>query len=465
MKIAEMSYRRSPVPIQTILLNLKALELYFERYGRKFWRRYKEFDVRQWHSLVEIQAYQDAQLQRLVRHAYETVPYYHDLMHARRLAPDDIKTTADLPKLPVLTKDDIRHHRRRLISTRYPKYLLRHGHTSGTTGSPLDFYYDINTCVVHHVADWRYKFGAGLAYGEPYASLLGRVIVPIEWQRPPFWRHNYINNQLFLSSFHLKRQHLPYYFDALLKSNIRTLEAYPSTAYILALYLLETGQTFPLKSVLTSSETLFDHQRQAIETAFSCKVFDAYGMAERTVFSTECHHHQGLHLNLDYGVVEFLGADDCPTPPGRLAKIVATGLHNFAMPLIRYVTSDASALKTGPCDCGRGFPLMESVTTKWESIVTLPDGRLVSPSVLTHPFKPMHNIAESQIVQERTDELIVKVVRRPGYSHHDEQALLAGFNERLGDQVQVRVVYVDAIPRTDNAKFRWVISKIPPTFA
>ncbi|MGI0013955.1 MAG: phenylacetate--CoA ligase family protein, partial [Nitrososphaera sp.] len=393
-----------------------------------------------------------------------TVPYYNELMKSRRLTPSDFKTQADLHKLPLLTKRDIRRHFARLSSTKYPRLLLRHGHTSGTTGSPLDFYYDIRTCVVHHVADWRQKYWAGLKYGEPYASLQGRVIVPIAQDCPPFWRQNYLNNQLFLSSFHLKEDNIPFYFDRLASLGIRAIEGYPSTVYILALYLLKTRQTFPLKCALTSSETLFDYQRQAIESAFACKLFDSYGMAERVVFAPECDRHSGHHLNSDYGITEFLDSNNEPVAQGKLGKIVATSLHNTAMPFIRYETNDACALKREACPCGRVFPLMDDVATKDESIVTLPDGRLISPSVLTHPFKPMHNIAESQIIQEKIDELIVKVVKKDSYTERDEAALINGFHERLGHQIRLRVEYVDSIPRTANAKFKWIVSKIPPNF-
>jgi phenylacetate-coenzyme A ligase PaaK-like adenylate-forming protein len=464
MKILETIYQRSPVPVQTVLLNLKAAELYFERYGKKFQHLFQKFDQNQWLPASHLAAYQDEQLRRLIREAYRSVPYYSDLMRSLKIHPDDIKTKDDLFKLPILTKEDIRRNASKLLSTTYPKLLLRHGHTSGTTGSPLDFHYDIDTCVIHHVVDWRYKGVAGLTYGEPYASLLGRVIVPVGQSKPPFWRWNYVNNQLFLSSFHLKRKNLPSYFDALLSSKIQALEAYPSTAYILALYLLETQQTFPLRCVFTSSETLFDYQREAIEKAFACKIFDAYGMAERAIFATECEQHSGHHLNSDYGITEFLDSRGEPAGEAKIATIVATSLHNYAMPFIRYQTNDASAHVGAPCACGRGFPLMHSVATKQESIVTLPDGRLISPSVLTHPFKPMHNIAESQIIQERVDELLVNIVKRESYSSKDEAMLISGFHERLGRDVKIKIRYVDEIPRTANAKFKWVISRIAPRF-
>jgi phenylacetate-CoA ligase len=460
----ETIYKRSPIPIQTLFLNAKALELYLERYGGKFSKAYAEFAKSQWFSSADLESYQNEKLKRLISHAYNTVPYYHDLFARLKLCPADIQSRDDLRKLPVLTRDQVKANISRLLSAGYPKWLLRHGHTSGTTGSPLDIYYDINTCVVHHAVDWRFKSWAGLSFDEPYASLQGRMIVPLRQTRPPFWRYNYVNRQLFLSAFHLQESNIAYYFDELARRNIRYIEGYPSTIYILALYLQKKHEHFPLKAVFTSSETLYANQREDIERAFACRVFDSYGMAERVAFATECPSHTGAHLNLDYGITEFLDRNDEPVGPGQLGRIVATGLHNYAMPLIRFEMKDASCLRPDSCNCGRFFPLMESVTTKQESIVSLPDGRLISPSVLTHPFKPMHNIEESQIIQERPDELVVKIVRRADYTERDETMLLSAFKERLGDQITVRLDYVSAIPRTPNAKFRWVISKIPPRF-
>lgn len=443
---------------------MKALELYAERYGDKFWKVYNEFDKLQWVSESEIEEYQLEKLKELVHYSYKYVPYYYEVMQDNKVHPDDIKELDDIKKLPVLTRDAVRNNYRKLLSVKYPSYLLRTGHTSGTTGSPLDFHYDIKTCVVHHAADWRQKNCAGLRYGDPYASIQGRVIVPFTQDNPPFWRENYINKQIFLSSFHLNEINLPYYFDKLQKGNIKFIEGYPSTLYILALYLNKGGESFPMRAVLTSSETLFDYQRKAIEKAFACKIFDFYGMAERVVFATQCSEHKGHHLNLDYGITEFLDSNGQPVERGQMGKLVATSLHNYAMPFIRYSTNDASSLMSEKCSCGRCFPLMDDIATKEESIITLPDGRLVSPSVLTHPFKPMHNILESQIIQEDIDQITVKVVKNQRYTKVDEEKLLSGFTERIGNQMKVRIEYVDSIPRTKNGKLKWVISKVKPAF-
>lgn len=171
-------------------------------------------------------------------------------------------------------------------------------------------------------------------------------------------------------------------------------EGYPSTLIIWAKYLKSNKTALPMKAVLTSSETLFPVQRDTIEHSFQCKVYDFYGMAERVVFASECEYHNS-HLNLDYGITEILDVDKKTVPAGMIGRIVATSLWNYGMPLIRYVTSDTTAISDRKCSCGRIFPIMEKVTTKDEDIVTTPDGRLISSSVLTHPFKPMHNIEES----------------------------------------------------------------------
>ncbi|MBU4259950.1 MAG: hypothetical protein KKI12_00260 [Proteobacteria bacterium] len=464
MGLLETIYQKSPVFFQSFVLNAKAFELYLERYGKKFWSLFAEFDKNQWLSESDLEHYQNEKLQLLINHAYETVPYYRDIMRQLHLVPRDIKTVKDLPKLPILTREHIKNNYQQLISPKLKGIYLRHGHTSGTTGSPLDVCYDVKTCVVHHVADWRQKYWAGLKYGIPYASIQGRVIVPIKQNKPPFWRKNYINNQLFLSSFHLTNDNMPYYFDKLKKDNIKFVEGYPSTVYILAMHLNKKNTTFPLDAVLTSSETLFDYQQEAIEKAFCCKIFDFYGMAERAVFATECEKHEGKHLNMDYGIIEFLDSKNKPVEKEKLGRIVATSLHNFAMPLIRYQTNDSCSLKAKVCSCGRGFPLMDDVATKNESIVTLPDGRLISPSVLTHPFKPMRNIVESQIIQNKIDQLLVKIVKTSNYTRQDEAALISAFNERLGSEITIKVEYVDLIPRTKSGKFKWVNSTIVPEF-
>jgi phenylacetate-CoA ligase len=454
-------YSQSPVFVQTLAFNAYALRIHKERYGEKYDRVRRELGETQYYSRERMEEYQNRRLVQLVQHAYQTVPYYRDLFDRHGLTSKDIQSKDDIHKIPVLTRDAVRSNRNRLISDKYRPQDLVHGHTSGTTGSPLDFFWDINTCVYTNGVDWRQKNWAGINYGDRIAVLLGRTIVPIDSKRPPFWRMNYLHNQLWLSSFHLREESLHYYVEKLKSYRPAAIEGYPSTVYILARYLLSRNLTLPVKAVLTSSETLYPVQRAAMEAAFGCKVFDFYGLAERVVFATECDQHTGRHLNFEYGLVEIVDDKNRQLPAGRSGFVVSTSLQNFGMPFIRYRTSDVTSIKFRTCTCGREMPLMEEVTTKAEDIVVTPDGRMISPSVLTHPFKPLDTIEKSQILQEDIDRLVIRIVRRPGYTDSDTEKLLHAFRERIGPDVRVDVEFVDDIPRTSSGKFRWVISTVP----
>jgi phenylacetate-CoA ligase len=139
---------------------------------------------------------------------------------------------------------------------------------------------------------------------------------------------------------------------------------------------------------------------------------------------------------------------------------VGTSLHNGAMPLLRYHTGDVTAIRREPCACGRTLARIESVTTKAEDILATPDGRLISPVSLTLPFKPFPQILESQLVQERLDRLLVKIVPSDQLTAEHEASLRAMLAERLGPGVEIELRRVDAIPREPSGKLRWVISRV-----
>jgi phenylacetate-CoA ligase len=290
--------------------------------------------------------------------------------------------------------------------------------------------------------------------------LRGNIIVPLTQKDPPFSRLNSVHNQLLLSNFHLTTDNLPSYFEALREHGSCALDGYPSSVYVLAKVLLNRGERLPLRAVLTSSETLFDFQRAAIEEAFECRIFDYFGAAERVIFAVECDSHEGHHLCEEYGITEVLDAQHCPVSAGSEGYLVGTTLHNVGMPLIRYQTSDLSALKEKRCSCGRTLTLMEDVATKAEDLLKLADGRLISPSALTHPFKPMNCIEASQIVQTQVNEMIVRLVPRSDYRDADGMRLVSDLKSRLGQDMQITIELVESLPRTKSGKFKWVISHV-----
>ena len=198
-----------------------------------------------------------------------------------------------------------------------------------------------------------------------------------------------------------------------------------------------------------------------MEEYFQAPVLDFYAMAERAAFAGQCAEAHEYHLSFEYAVNEVADNDGHPVEPGQEGYLLGTSLLNHGMPFIRYKTSDVTAIKTGQCSCGRYMPRFTGVTTKDEDIVVTPEGKLISSSVLTHPFKPLDAVQESQIIQEEIDLLRIKIVRREGYSEKDSVHLTAALRERVGPSMRIELEFVENIPRTQAGKLRWVISKIP----
>jgi phenylacetate-CoA ligase len=452
-----------PASIQNLLLTAYSYRLDKERYGGEYAKYSELFTESQWFSRERLIAYQDEKLRELVAHAYSTVPYYRDLFDKIGLKPQDVRGTSDLHKIPVLRKEAFKDDPQRLISSDYKIRALTKGHTSGTTGSPLDIWYDKSTIYVAYAALDRHYDWAGCKLarnGDRIAVARGNMIVPVDRQKPPFWRYNRYHNQLLLSSFHMSSQTLDHYFSELERFGPVVLDGYPSTLYVLAKHLQNKGRTFPLSAAITSSETLYDFQRETIEKSFECRVFDYYALAERAAFAGECDQHFKRHLAMEYAISEVTDINGDPVPAGTEGLLVGTNLHNKAMPLIRYVTNDRTTLLQESCPCGRKLDLMEEVTTKAEDTITLKDGRLISSSVLTHPFKPLHTIRESQIIQTDYDQILIKIVKGEGYSDSDTAHLVSALAERLGRDVEIKVEFRDSLSRTSSGKFRWVVSEV-----
>jgi phenylacetate-CoA ligase len=456
-------YDRLPVGVQDRLLSLFSAHLGRHRYGGRFAEYQALLRESQWWDAARIKDWQAAQLRKLLVHAYESVPYYQSLFRHHGFDPQRFESVEQLAALPVLTRDTVRTRAEDLLSRRFDRRKLHEGHTSGTTGTPLTVYYDADMVAMNYaVMDRQYEWiGACLSAADSRIAVLrGNVIVPLSQKRPPYWRNNRHLNQRLFSSFHLSPQTAEEYCAALREFRPDIVDGYPSSLYVLARLLLKRGETLPVQAAITSSETLYEFQREAIEAAFRCRVFDYYAAAERVVFSVECDHHRGHHVCEEYGVTEVLGEDGRAVPAGTEGIMAGTSLHNFGMPLIRYQTTDRAAFKTEACTCGRALRLMEDITTKAEDLLRLRDGRLIPPSVLTHPFKPLDSIEGSQLVQTDLDRLLVRIQPGGEFGDHHRSHLVRELKARLGDDMRIDIELVDELPRTARGKFKWVVSQV-----
>lgn len=449
-------YARSPVFVQNAMATGYGVQQRIRRYGGASARFVAALERQQWQSAAALQELQDAAVRRTVTFAATEVPYYRELFARERIRPEQIRTAADLRILPFLDKATVQEHGERLRPDRRKVRGILHT-TGGTTGRPVPYWVSPAAIQFNYaVYEARFRTWAGVTRGERMVSINGKPIVPMTQDGPPYWRHNLAFHQLYVSAYHLSDGNLPAIVDRMASFEPRVIVAYVSAVHRIARFLLEHGRAGAIRprAVLVSSETLFDWQRAELEEAFGCKVFNGYSLGEPVCFVSECAAGS-MHVSPEYGVVELVENAD-----GH--EIVATGLINDAMPMLRYRTGDQAIPGTGaPCRCGRQLPTIGSIVGRVDEMVVTPEGTSVGPAALSLAFQSVPRLRESQIVQDSPEAITLSLCVAPGYGPADEQFLLAELRKRLGLRLRIDLVYVDAVPRTVSGKQRLVVSRLP----
>jgi phenylacetate-CoA ligase len=435
-------YHRAPTPVRTALASAHGLRLRRWRYGAETERlvhaarEREQWDRDRWESWLA------PQRRRLLETAAGLRGY------AGRAGGSDLESW------PVLEKGRLRAD---------PEAFLRHArtrglyeeHTSGTTGTPLALWWDRAAVRGWYaLVEARARGWHGVSRADHWALLGGQLVVAGNRSRPPYWVWNAALHQLYLSAWHLAPRTAADYAHALRRTAPTHLLGYPSALATLARLALDGGHELPRPTVvLTNAEPLLDHQRAVIAAAFGCPVRDTYGLAELVVGAAECEAGT-LHLWPEVGEVECLGGDD--DQPGDL---VATGLLNEAMALVRYRTGDrvAGPVRWAPCACGRGLPSLPRVEGRDDDVVVTTDGRRLGR--LDPVFKADLPLVEAQIVQEAPDRLRLRVVPARPLTDADRRDLIRRVRDHVGT-MDVVVEELDAIERDAAGKFRAVISSI-----
>jgi phenylacetate-CoA ligase len=448
-------YGRMPAAVQDVFATGYGLRQLAVRHTGEYQRFVRELEARQWWSTDRLVADQDARVRRLATWCAAAVPYYRELFADLGLRPSDLRSAADLAKLPILEKETVRSDPDRFLpDLRRPKLVGQT--TGGTTGTPLRYWATRLAIQFNYaVYESRSRRWAGVKLGDRMASFHGQPIVPASVQHGPYWRRNLAFNQLYFSVYHLNDATLPEYVRELEHFSPRVMVGYTSAIHRVASHLLSTGDVGRIRpaAVMVSSETLFPSARRDIEQAFGCRVQNSYSLGELVAYVSECDCGE-LHVSPEYGVVELVDL-------GGGTEIVATGLANYGMPLLRYRTGDLATAAPGPSSCGRGLPRLGDLTGRSDDVVRTPEGSVVGPAPMSLAFQRVPNLRRAQVRQDSVDRLTVLLEVTDAYGSEDQAFLEAELRRRLGSTISLDFQQVAAIARTSGGKERLVISTIP----
>lgn len=443
------AYHLLPYSVRCIAAGLYGAHLNKWRYDGETERLIEQALEREKWSSADWLRWREERLAYILDHAAAHVPYYREYWTERRRR-GDVRSWQLLENWPLLDKQELRRDPARFLADGCDPRRMFAEHTSGTTGTPLTVWRSRDT-----VRQWyalheaRCRVWYGVTRQDRWAILGGRPVISSERTRPPFWVWNSSLNQLYLSAFHVSPQRAQAYLDAMERYKIEYILGYSASIAVLAGEAMHARRRMPLKIVITNAEPLTAAQRAAIGRAFECPVRETYGLAEMVAAASECECG-GLHEWPEAGWMEC-GAD---------GELIATGLMNSNMPLIRYRTGDrrTPAPAGAPCGCGRRLPLFGLVEGRRDDVLYLRDGRQIGR--MDPVFKTDLPIREAQIIQESLDLLRVRYVPAEDFGVRTPDEIVRCVRDLLGP-VQVVLECTDAIPRDQNGKFRAVICRIP----
>ncbi|OPL11803.1 MAG: phenylacetate--CoA ligase [delta proteobacterium ML8_D] len=416
----------------------------------------------------QLEKLQFLRLKQTLERVYQLVPFYRRRFESIGAEPGDIRTTADLAKLPFTVKNDLRDNYPYGLFTVDLNEVVRVHASSGTTGIPtlvgynrhdLDVWAELmartltaaggnNDSVVHVAYGYGlFTGGLGAHYG---AEKIGATVIPI-------------------SGGQTRRQvRMMHDLGATL------LACTPSYALYIAETMDEMGLSpadLKLRSGVFGAEPWSDNMRRVIEEKMKIDAYDIYGLSEviGPGVSFECSAKDGLHISEDHFIPEIINPQTGEIlPDGETGELVITSISKEVLPVVRYRTRDITSLNHEKCACERTHVRMKKVSGRSDDMLII-RGVNVFPSQVESILldigetEPYYQLVVDRIGSLDTLEVLVEVSDR---MFSDQVRGLESLENRirteidnlLGISAEIKLVEPKSIPRSEG-KAKRVIDK------
>ena len=413
----------------------------------------------------EIKKLQSQKLVKQVKHVYDNVEYYRNLMDEKGVKPEDIKGIEDLHKLPFLTKADLRDAYPYGLLAKPIKDCVRIHSTSGTTGRRVVAFYTQNDIDLWEDCCARAIVAAGgsekdvcqVAYG--YGLFTGGSGLH-------GGSHKVGCLTLPMSSGNTERQ-----IQFMMDLNASIICCTPSYAAYIGETLKEKGykpEDIPLKAGIFGAEPWTEEMRKNIEETLGIKAHDIYGLTETSGpgVAFECSEQSGMHINEDHFLAEIIDPDTGEVlKEGEKGELVFTSLDKEAFPLLRYRTRDICVLSRKKCSCGRTLIKMAKPMGRTDDMMII-RGVNVFPSqietvLLSEGYQPNYQIIVDRVNNNDTFDVNVEMTAEQFTDKVSEvlakeKSLANAMKTMLGINPSVHLVAPKTIARSEGKAVRVV---------
>lgn len=418
-----------------------------------------ELEQSQWYPPERLEALQLARLQSLLAAVSLHVPYYRGLFRREGFVAADFGCRDALAALPPIDKSLIRHNLA-AWQGEGAKGLARHS-TSGSSGEPLHFLLGKHRISFDIAAKWRATRWWDVDIGDRELVLWGSPLETGAQDRLRAIRDQLLRSRL-VPARDLNSARIDAILDEMRAFRPTMLFGYPSALSRIAFRARERGRAMNdlgIRVAFCTSEVLRPEWREVIGDVFGCGVANEYGARDAGFIARECPHG-GLHITAEEVIVEVVDADDRPLPPGMEGDILVTNLAGPEFPFIRYRTGDRGVLSDRRCACGRGLPLIESISGRANDGLVAADGSWVHGSAVNHALRELPGLTAYRIIQESRSRVTIMLAASQPLPAAALDALIGHVRTLLGASLQVEIRQLPEIPPEANGKFRHIVCKV-----
>jgi phenylacetate-CoA ligase len=410
-----------------------------------------------------LRQFQLRKLRVLLAHCRTHVAAYREHWRSSKLEPADIATTDHIQALPTIGKNDLRGRpvAETLIDGADVQRLVRHT-TSGSSGKPFNIYRAPREEHLLNLFRLRACAQAGLRTFDRIARFSQ---LPLD-HAPRAWPGR-IRQAIGI--------HREQRFDALapaaalvenlIRQRPDVICGYPSTLRHVAARMNEEPCRIRPRLIFCGGEVLDAAARCTIEGAFSAPLVDFYGAHEFNLLAWQCPDGDAYHVCDDNVLIEIVGDDGRAVQVGEVGEVVATALHSYTMPFVRYRTGDLAMRGASSCDCGQPFSVLRAIQGRGVDYLRLSEGRRVHPYAITVHLAEREAawVAQHQVVQTADGRIRLNI--QPGGRPRSEDVERVRCTVRgiLGSDAHFELALVEHFPPHPSGKFQPYVSLREPT--
>lgn len=329
--------------------------------------------------------------------------------------------------------------------------------TGGTTGASMKVIYTKKDMQERFAILDHFRAQHGYKLGKKTAWFSGKnLITQKDIEKGICSNYDFVNKIRFYSTFLINEKNFDAYWKSLNDFQPEFLVGFPSSVFEICQIAKSKGLKYAgrAKVFFPTAETVLPEHRQIISEVLGCKLVDQYASSEGAPFILECKAGN-LHIHPLTGIFEVVDDD---LKPVRSGQMLITSFTTHGTPLIRYQIGDSITLADPikQCKCGSFFPLVERIEGRTNDYILSPTHGKVNLGNISNSTKDTKGIVCFQLIQDKSDHMEVRIVANKDFDKKQELNFISSLRERIGNEIELDIIYVEAIEREKSGKFRIV---------